>query len=99
MDMHTDMCMDMGVDMSMEMCMDMHMHMYIDTTMDMHMDMHYLRSKTEVAGLCKSNFFEKSTKRCGIVFFEAKAFQRYAVCLVWTMSQILRLFLPTPLLH
>ena len=34
----------------------------------------------------KTKKFENSTKRCGIVFFEVRAFQRYAVCLVWTMS-------------
>ena len=37
-------------------------------------------------GPANSKFFEKSTKRCGIVFFEVRAFQRYAVCLVWIMS-------------
>ena len=47
----------------------------------------YLRPKTEFAGAMPIPiFFEKSTKRCGIVFFEVRAFQRYAVCLVWTMS-------------
>ena len=31
-------------------------------------------------------FSRKSTRQCGIVFFVARAFQRYAICLVWTMS-------------
>ena len=48
---------------------------------------YYRRTKAHVAAgaLHIPNFFEKSTKRCGIVFLEVRAFQRYAVCLVWTM--------------
>ena len=42
--------------------------------------------KLNCVGLSISKFFEKSTKRCGIVVFEIRAFQQYAVCLVWTMS-------------
>ena len=33
-------------------------------------------------GSTDPKFFEKSTKRCGIVFFEVRAFRRYAICLV-----------------
>ena len=37
-------------------------------------------------GSTDPTFFEKSTKRSRIGFFEVRAFRRYAVCLVWTIS-------------
>ena len=47
---------------------------------------YYLRCDTHAREAQEFAFFRKSTKRCGIFFFEVIAFQRYAVCLVWTMS-------------
>ena len=56
-------------------------------SIDIALSSYYLRSETEFAGALQIPiFFEKSIKRCGIVLFEVRAFQRYVVCLVWTMS-------------
>ena len=46
-----------------------------------------LQSKTEVRGANKfQSLQEKIDKTMWNRFFEVRAFQRYAVCLVWTMS-------------
>ena len=47
----------------------------------------FLSPKTQVAGAMRNQArFRKSAKRCRIVFFVVGAFQRCAICLVWTMS-------------
>ena len=48
---------------------------------------YYLHPKTHAFGALKSNFRVVCLVFfCVIVFFEVRAFQRYVVCLVWTMS-------------